>query len=64
MPCETCKKNRNVTKCSICGKETCHKCGLNVGSDDGPWVCQGGGKCHFITRQELMKVVQHMELNQ
>lgn len=54
--CENCKKQRNVVACSVCGKKTCDRCGLNVIHENGPWVCVGGGKCHFIARQpQLVK---------
>lgn len=56
--CEHCKRKREVTTCTVCGKQTCNRCGLNVGPDDGPWVCTGGGKCHFIVRQEMLKMVR------
>lgn len=39
MGCEKCGKKRELEACSVCGKQTCYKCGINVGHDEGPWVC-------------------------
>jgi hypothetical protein len=55
MPCcDKCKKSRQTYKCTVCDKQTCDRCGLNVGDDDGPWACTGGGKCHFTIKQKQM----------